>query len=204
MWMPLGSMPVVAYSLKAFASCSDIRQIVLVVAKEKLQQGRELVEQLGVPALVCEGGARRQDSVQNGLAVIESEGVVAIHDGARPLVTSSIIDDCYRAAEQSGAAVAAVPVKDTIKQVSPEGWVESTLVRSKLWAVQTPQAFLLDLIRKAYATLDREVTDDAAAVELFGHPVRVVMGSPLNFKLTTRDDLVIARSLLDGTQDKVG
>ncbi|MGI5835343.1 MAG: 2-C-methyl-D-erythritol 4-phosphate cytidylyltransferase [Chloroflexota bacterium] len=199
-WMPLGPMPVVAYSLRAFASCSNVGQVVLVVAKDKLEKGRELVKQMGVPALVCEGGARRQESVQNGLALISGGGTVAIHDGARPLVSSSIIDACYRAAEQNGAAIAAVPVKDTIKQVSPEGWVESTLVRSKLWAVQTPQAFLIDLIRRAYAALDREVTDDAAAVELLGHPVRVVMGSPLNLKLTTREDLAIARSLLNDAQ----
>ncbi len=196
-WMRLGPLPVVAHSINAFAECPRVRRIVLVVSRERMEQGRDLVARLGVPAIVCEGGERRQDSVQRGLDAVAESGLVAIHDGARPLVTPALIERCYETAEQDGAAVAAVPVRDTVKRASPDGWVTETLDRSALWAVQTPQVFLVDLIRRAYQRLDREVTDDAAAVELLGHPVRVVPGDPLNLKLTTRDDLVVARALVE-------
>lgn len=196
-WLPLGPLPVVGHSLRAFAACSSISRIVAVVSRERLEQGRELVAQLGVPALVCEGGERRQDSVENGLALVQQDGFVAVHDGARPMVTPTLIEACFEAAERDGAAIAAIPVRDTVKRVSPVGWVEETLDRAALWAVQTPQVFLVDLIRRAYRALDREVTDDAAAVELLGHPVRVVLGSPLNLKLTTPEDLAVARALME-------
>jgi len=195
-WMPLGNMPVVAHSIAAFAAVKLVDRIVLVVSQDRLEQGRGLMAQLGVPALVCVGGERRQDSVRNGLALVGETGVVAIHDGARPLVSQALIEACYRAAALAGAAVAAIPVRDTVKRVTADGWVAETLDRSSLWTVQTPQLFRVELLRRAYDALDREVTDDAAAVELLGHPVRVVPGDPLNLKLTTMEDMVVARAVL--------
>ncbi len=198
-WLPLGGLPVVAYSLKAFAACPGVSRLVLVVGRERVERGRELVSQLGIPATVCEGGERRQDSVQNGLDALGDEEIVAIHDGARPLVTVDLIEACYRAAERDGAAIPAVAVKDTVKRATADLWVAETVDRAGLWAVQTPQVFRTALVRTAYAELDREVTDDSAAVELLGHPVRIVPGDPRNLKLTTPEDLVVARALVEET-----
>ena len=200
-WMPLCSMPVVAHSLKAFKACAGVECIILVVGRDKLDRARSLVDGLGVDAIVCEGGNRRQDSVANGLALLDGGGLVAIHDGARPMVTSTLIESCYEEAEIHGAAVAAIPVRDTIKKVTRDGWVYETLDRASLWAVQTPQVFLVDLIRSAYGSLYEEVTDDAAAVERLGHPVKIVQGSPFNLKLTTREDLLLARALMGDLEE---
>lgn len=195
-WLPLGEYPVVAYSLRAFAACSRLDRLVLVVSRERMETARELAGRLGIPAQVQEGGERRQDSVQRGLDAVRDEELVAIHDGARPLVTPHLIEACYQAAERDGAAVPAVPMRDTIKRISADGWVMGTVERTGLWAVQTPQVFRTALIRRAYESLDRDVTDDSAVVELLGHPVRVVLGDPNNLKLTTPDDLVFARALV--------
>ncbi len=195
-WLPLGDLPVVAYSVLAFAGCLARGSLVVVVSPHNLKLGRDLLSRLEVDGTVCSGGQRRQDSVQRGLEAVGDVDLVAIHDGARPLVSRTLIEACYAAAERDGAAVAAVPVRDTLKRVSADGWVGETVDRSGLWAVQTPQTFRADLIRGAYRSLDREVTDDAAAVELLGHPVRVVPGDPRNLKLTTREDLELARALL--------
>ncbi len=197
-WLSLGGLPVVAYSLRAFAAVPSVERLVLVVSPERMGLGRELVARMNLPAVVCPGGERRQDSVRSGLGQI-GEGLVAIHDGARPLVSATLIDACYQAAERDGAAVPAVPIRDTVKRVSPDGWVSETVDRSGLRAVQTPQVFRAELIRMAYEGLDREVTDDAAAVELLGHPVRLVLGDPWNFKLTVREDLEVAEALIDSS-----
>lgn len=197
-WLPLGGLPVVAHSLRAFATCPSVERLILVVAPARMDRGRELVARLGIHATVCEGGERRQDSVRNGLDALPEEGLVAVHDGARPMVTPALIEACYRAAERDGAAVPAVAVRDTLKRASSDLWVVETVDRSNLWAVQTPQVFRTELIREAYARLDREVTDDAAAVELLGRPVRIVPGDPRNFKLTTPEDLEVASALVEG------
>ncbi len=199
-WLPLGSLPVVAYSLKAFAAVSAVRRLVLVVSRERVARGQELVAHLGIPALVCVGGEKRQDSVRNGLDALGDEDLVAIHDGARPLVSAKLIEACYQVAERDGAAIPAVPVRDTVKRASQDLWVTGTVDRSGLWAVQTPQAFRTELIRRAYQQLDRDVTDDAAAVELLGHPVRIVAGDPWNLKLTVRADMVVAQALIEEQQ----
>lgn len=196
-WLPLGGIPVVAYSLEAFAACPDVEMLVLVVGRDRLEDGRELAARLGISASVTEGGERRQDSVRRGLSLIGEAEIVAIHDGARPLVSPELIEVCYRAAERDGAAVPGIPLRDTVKRVSADGWVVETVDREGLWSVQTPQVFRAELIRRAYEALDGEVTDDAAAVEMMGHPVRVVPGDPLNVKLTTREDLEVARALVD-------
>ncbi len=195
-WLPLADLPVVAYSLKAFAAVPSVSRLVLVVSRERVERGRELVAHLGIPALVCEGGARRQDSVRNGLDALGEAELVAVHDGARPLVKSALIEACFEAAERDGAVVPAVAVRDTVKRASEELWVAETVDRAGLWAVQTPQVFKTELLCRAYDRLDREVTDDSAVVELLGHPVRIVPGDPWNFKLTVPEDMVVARALL--------
>lgn len=195
-WLPLGPMPVVAFSLRAFARHAS--RIVLVVGAERLTEARSLVQELGIDAEVCQGGERRQDSVLNGLRLLgDAVELVAIHDGARPFVTGQVIEGCYSTASRYGAAVAAVPLRDTIKRIASDGQsVETTVNREGLWAAQTPQTFRRELILGAYETLQEEVTDDAAAVEKIGYPVRIVPGDPHNMKLTTKEDLVIARAIV--------
>ena len=193
-WLPLGPLPVVAYSLRAFST--RVARLVLVVSRERLADARGLVSELGILAVVCEGGERRQDSVWQGLRAVGDVSLVAIHDGARPLVSDRLIDACYDVAARAGAAVAAVQVRDTLKRGRADGLVGATVDREALWAAQTPQAFRTDLLRRAYEALEGDVTDDAAAVERLGHPVRIVPGDPYNIKLTTREDLEVARTLI--------
>ncbi|HEX9017511.1 MAG TPA: 2-C-methyl-D-erythritol 4-phosphate cytidylyltransferase [Chloroflexota bacterium] len=193
-WLPLGPMPVLAYSLLAFSQHAS--RLALVVSSERVSDGRQLVQELGIRATVCPGGERRQDSVLNGLRAIGEVGLVAIHDGARPLVGARIIEECYTAAWRDGAAIAAVPVRDTLKRESGAQRIGETVSRDGLWAAQTPQTFRRELILRAYEALEGDVTDDASAVERLGMPVVLVPGDPYNFKLTTREDLEAARALV--------
>ena len=145
------------------------------------------------------GGETRQDSVFNGLQSLPSDAdFVIVHDGVRPFVTDDIIDSCLEAAEEWGAAVAAVPVKDTIKVADADGFIVDTLNRSRLWAVQTPQSFKKDLLLKAHQRARQarlNVTDDATLVEQLGFRVRLIAGSHRNLKVTTAEDLLIAETL---------
>ncbi len=193
-WLPLGPMPVLAYSLLAFAP--HAARVVLVVGTDRLKDARTLLLEIGLVATVCEGGERRQDSVLNGLRAAGDAALVAIHDGARPLVSERLIEECFAAAARDGAAIAALPLRDTVKRATATGTVQGTVDREGLWAAQTPQVFRMELIREAYEELADDVTDDAAAVERLGHPVRLVAGDPYNLKLTTRDDLAVARALI--------
>ena len=194
-WLPLGPMPVVAYSLRAFAMRAS--RIVFVVGAGRLRDAQLLTQELGIRCVVCEGGERRQDSVRNGLSALGDVPLVAIHDGARPLVSDRLIEECYAVANREGAALAAVPLRDTVKRLAPDGQhVGSTVSRDGLWAAQTPQVFRTDIIRRAYEALTEDVTDDAAAVERLGFPVRIVLGDPYNIKLTTKEDLTVARAMI--------
>ncbi|HJX12601.1 MAG TPA: 2-C-methyl-D-erythritol 4-phosphate cytidylyltransferase, partial [Dehalococcoidales bacterium] len=145
---------------------------------------------------VCLGGKRRQDSVAAGLKRLKKCDWVIIHDGARPLVTVDLIERGLEAARETGAAVAAVPVTDTIKVVDSNETVYQTPLRHFLRAVQTPQIFRHDIIARAYARPDIDVTDDATLVERAGYEVRLYPGSADNIKITTRDDLARAELLL--------
>jgi 2-C-methyl-D-erythritol 4-phosphate cytidylyltransferase len=152
-------------------------------------------------AEVVDGGAERFDSVANALARVPA-GVefVAVHDAVRPLTPAAVIDAVFAAAREHGAAVAAVPVADTLKRVDAETKrVTGTVPRAGLWQAQTPQALRRDWLADAYARRAEwtaGVTDDAQAVEALGHPVVVVPGSPVNFKITTREDLDLAEAVL--------
>jgi 2-C-methyl-D-erythritol 4-phosphate cytidylyltransferase len=200
-WAMLGGKPLLAQSISVFEQSGLVDDIVLVLAQEALAQGARLCEQEGwqhIRALVP-GGAWRRDSVLAGLAALSPiPSYVLIHDGARPFVTAALIEQGLAAARQHGAAVAAVPVKDTIKRAGPDGLVLETLDRAALWSVQTPQVFAYDLILTAHRTTDPtwDATDDAALVERTGHPVALFMGAYENIKITTPDDLLIAEARL--------
>ncbi len=156
-------------------------------------------EKLNVPFSVVPGGERRQDSVRAGLACLRPEAeLVAIHDAVRPFVAPAIIAGALDAAEATGAAIVATPMKPTVKRVAG-GLIAATVDRRGLWCAQTPQVFRRRLILDAYAAAERDgldATDDAQLVERLGHPVAIVPGSDLNLKITTPEDLALAEAIV--------
>lgn len=194
----LGDKPVLAWSIEALQRCDKVDRIVLVNS----QSNKEPVECLVMDrkwtkvADVCTGGRRRQDSVAAGLKLLGKCGWVIIHDGARPMLTQDLIERGLKAAEETGAAAAAVPVTDTIKLVGDDQIVIGTPPRSNLWAVQTPQVFRSAIIKKAYQQAQEDVTDDATLVEQIGGKVKLYLGSYENLKITTPRDLALAELLL--------
>ena len=190
--------PILSKVITVFNDCTSVDEIVIVLAKKSLEQGRKLIKDHHWRKViaVCPGGPRRQDSVKEGLRRLTDCEWVVIHDGARPCICADLIERGLIAARESGAAIAGVPVKDTIKIVSRRGFVQQTPTRQSLWAAQTPQVFRYDLIAEAYRQADDEVTDDAALVEKLGHRVEVYMGSYHNIKVTTPEDLAVAEVFL--------
>jgi 2-C-methyl-D-erythritol 4-phosphate cytidylyltransferase len=194
----LAGRPVISYVLAAFDDCKSVDQIILVVNEKSLDACRKLLakEKLSKPIDICVGGKRRQDSVAAGLKKLKDCDWVIIHDGARPLVTKEIIEAGLKAAQETGAAAAAVPVTDTIKLAGDDRIVLETPVRQNLWAVQTPQLFRFDIITEAYRRAKGEATDDASLVEQAGYKVKLYMGSYDNIKITNNNDLLIAEALI--------
>ncbi|MBT4513174.1 MAG: 2-C-methyl-D-erythritol 4-phosphate cytidylyltransferase [Chloroflexi bacterium] len=194
----LDGKPLLAKVIEVFQECDSIDEIIVVLGQENLERTQQMTSQNGWSKVSsqCLGGARRQDSVNEGLKRLNNCQWVIIHDGARPLVTSDIIMKGLAEAHGIGAAVAAVPVKDTIKMTSEEGFVRDTPLRDNLWAVQTPQVFRSDLIIQAHSQITEEVTDDATMVEKLGHEVKLYMGSYQNIKITTPEDLALAEIIL--------
>ncbi|GIW07040.1 MAG: 2-C-methyl-D-erythritol 4-phosphate cytidylyltransferase [Dehalococcoidia bacterium] len=191
----LAGAPLLAHTVAAFEASPVIDGIVLVLRSETATRGEALAAERGWKKLraVTVGGARRQDSVLAGVRRAEADWVL-IHDAARPLVTPEIIERGLEAARETGAAIAALPVRDTIKRVENDRII-ATVDRARLWAAQTPQVFRTELIELALES-DRDVTDDAAAVEALGVPVRVFLGSERNLKVTTAADLALAEAIL--------
>jgi len=200
----VGGKPLLAHTLTAFDVCRGVDRVVLVLSPENMERGRELVAEAGFSkvVVVCQGGERRQDSVRNGLEALASCQWVVVHDGARPLVTAELIERGLEAAKETGAAIAALPIRDTIKEVKPPGLIGRTLSRGQLWAAQTPQVFRYDILREAHQRAQGEATDDAALVEKLGYQVKVFEGSPRNIKVTTAADLALVEALL--AQGRVG
>ena len=195
---PLLASPLIAHTLDRFEECPVVHEIVLVLADDSVPRGIDLVSARGYRkvARVVAGGARRQDSVRNGLLALSPCDLVMVHDGARPVVDAAMLERGAAAAAEHGAAVAGVPAKDTIKRVGPGLVVEDTPDRSLLWQAQTPQVFRMDLLTEAHASCEGDFTDDAAMVESLGHAVRMFEGSYENIKVTTSGDLVIAEAFL--------
>jgi 2-C-methyl-D-erythritol 4-phosphate cytidylyltransferase len=205
--------PLLTFPLIAFEQCKDVDEIILVAREDRQAAYQTLAETNKISKLtkVVSAGAERQDSVWNGLKAVSSKSeIVSIHDGARALVTGDIITRCINVARRSGAAIPASRAKDTIKQAAPlqkghDLQIAGTLDRSTLWAAQTPQTFRTDLIKKAYEPIIHQkvmITDDAAAVERLGHPVSLVECDPLNFKVTTPEDMLLAELLLSNRKPK--
>lgn len=199
----IAGQPMLAHTLRAFQDCGAVDEIVLVVQHERAPDAHALIHDFGLTkvAAVVAGGENRQDSVRNGLALV-SPGcdIVAVHDGARPLVTSEVISATVDAARTHGAAIAAVPVVDTIKSSVDGSLIIGTLDRDELYAVQTPQTFQRAIIEEAFESAYADGwsgTDDASMVERLGIPVRLVWGSYENIKVTTAVDLVAAEAIMN-------
>ena len=197
---PLGGRALLAWPLYTCQRCRQIRRVILVVNQANLDRARDLVVDEGFSKVtaIVPGGVERQQSVAAGLAQVGDCKWVVIHDGARPLLTEALIEQGLEAAARSGAAVAAVPVTDTIKLADDDNFVMGTPPRDKLWAVQTPQVFRFDIISRAHRQAAGPATDDAALVEQAGYKVRLYMGSYDNIKVTTPGDLALAEILLMG------
>lgn len=197
MWALIHGKAVLARTVEAFINCDAIHHIVIVLNKKSLKQGRLLKKELGSAKKItlCAGGLRRQDSVAAGLAKLSECRWVVIHDGARPLVTTGLIERCLEAARETGAAIAAVPITDTVKIVK-NNKVKQTVPRHVLWAAQTPQVFRYDIITEAHSKVTSDATDDASLVEQIKYKVVICPGAKDNIKITTPDDIIIAESLL--------
>ncbi len=194
----VGGMPLLARTLAAFEGCPSVDQIILVASEANLDRCWKLVRSYGFKKVteLVPGGARRQDSVQQGLDQVKDSTWVLIHDGVRPFIDDELIAAGIEAAREYGASVAAVPVKDTIKVVNADRLVRNTPKRETLWAAQTPQVFRIDVIRGAYRDAFGDVTDDAMLLERLGQPVTVYQGSYENIKITTPEDLDLAECIL--------
>ena len=199
----LDGRPVWRRSLDLFLSRSDVCQCVLVAAPADRERFAAVM--IGERVRVADGGAERFESVANALALTTSEAdFVAVHDAARPYATQAMIDDVFSRAAETGAALLAVPVSDTVKRDDGAGRVRDTIPRQGLWLAQTPQVFRRDWLLDAYArraAFGPTITDDAQLVEAAGHAVHLVPGSAANLKITTREDLGLAEAILRGRRE---
>lgn len=195
--LEIGSKTVIKRSVEAFLSVSDIDEIIVVARAQDIDIYSELLTDERISFVI--GGATRQQSVKNAVETVDDAHLIIIHDGARPLIKCEDIEKTIRAAEEFSAAAVGVFVKDTIKIVDKQGFVESTPDRSTLFAVQTPQIFDFDLYKSAMRKADEQgldFTDDCQLVELCGGKVKMVEGSYSNIKITTPDDIALAENLL--------
>ncbi|SHE45912.1 2-C-methyl-D-erythritol 4-phosphate cytidylyltransferase [Clostridium fallax] len=196
-FIEINNKPIIYYTLKAFKQCKSIDQIVLVLPKDEIEYcKREVLKKYCLDVdFIVEGGNERQDSVYNGLNVLEHCDVVLIHDGARPFVSERIIKEGIKYAKEYNAAAPGVMPKDTIKIKSKDGFSKETPERSNLVAVQTPQCFNYKLIKECHEKIRKEkvmVTDDTMVVEYFNNKVYLFEGDYTNIKITTPEDLILA------------
>ncbi|MBU8908643.1 2-C-methyl-D-erythritol 4-phosphate cytidylyltransferase [Desertibacillus haloalkaliphilus] len=200
-FIELEGKPVIIHTLAIFEADENCKEIIVVANQRETEQVKSLLvaHKLSKATKIVAGGSERQQSVYNGLKAVEESEIVLVHDGARPFVEEKHLNNLVNKAKTIGAATLAVPVKDTIKRVDADFVVE-TMERSSLWAIQTPQAFHLSLIKQAHK--EAEIanflgTDDASLVEQSGQAVAIVSGDYLNIKLTTPEDLVFAKAIME-------
>lgn len=202
-YLPVDGKPVLARTLSIFQLSPDIDDIVLVTPEEDIHAvGHMILEPWKITKVrhVLAGGKQRQDTVRNGLGVIEDDvDIVLIHDAVRPFISGGVIHRVVREAEKYGAVTVGMPVKDTVKKVDQDGWILETLNRQILWMTQTPQAFKRSVIQAAYRKADDDQfygTDDASLVERMGFRVKMIEASYENIKITTPEDLLLAEILI--------
>lgn len=203
-FVPLLGEPMVVHTLRAVEACARIDRIVVVVPAEGIDQMRGMARAAGLSRVgeIVPGGRERQDSVLQGLNQVSDEGLVVVHDGARPLVRPEVLAGVVNAANETGAASAGVPVRETVKAVQ-SGDATGTVDHESLWIAHTPQGFRAALLKKAHLRAREDGfrgSDDAVLVERLGHKVRMVEDSPTNLKITVPEDLRLAETLLGQTQ----
>lgn len=206
-FITIRDVPLLVLCMKMLAETGMVRRVIVVTRAWEITETERMLKEYqpdffpDINWQVTAGGRERQDSVANGLALVTDEsGYVAVHDGARPFAGTEVFARTFARAKEFGAAIAAVPLKDTVKVVDARGIVVSTPERSSLCAVQTPQIFEINVLRKGYDFLKEHpvaVTDDASLVEASGHPVAVAEGSYENIKVTTPEDLLLAEKILE-------
>lgn len=207
-FLEIKDRPLFAYTLEQFQKHAQIDEIVLVTREEDIAHCWQVIHKEGLTKVtrVVAGGKERQDSVYEGLLVLDEETEwVVIHDGARPLISQATISKVLQAAMENEAAIVGVPAKDTIKLVNPDLTVQMTPPRDQLWHVQTPQVFRKELVMRAYAkaaALGWQGTDDASLVEKLGVPVYMVKGEYNNIKITTPEDFAFLFEALRGQVKK--
>jgi 2-C-methyl-D-erythritol 4-phosphate cytidylyltransferase len=208
-YLSLAGRPILSHTLLVFDRCRGINEIFLVVPGEDLDFCYKhilLPLTLQKKINLIPGGPERQDSVYNGLlAITDKKSIVVIHDGVRPFVQPGHITACINGARHYGACVMGIPVYDTLKRVNDSGWIDKTIKRDTIWLVQTPQAFQYERIVLAHERARKDGyfgTDDALLVERLGKNVKMIQGSRYNIKITTREDLVLAKAILE-TEAKV-
>ena len=202
-FLQIGGREILARTLEVFEGCVAIDDVWVVVAAELCTACQStIVERYGFRKIrgVIAGGTTRQESVWRGLQqVTDAVDLIVVHDGVRPFVTELLLQQTLDHASRYGAAIAAVPLKDTLKRVSTSGTVEATVPRERLWRVQTPQAFQHALLRRAFQHAWRQglqATDEAGLIEALGYPVQIVPSYEHNIKITTPDDLVFCATFL--------
>jgi 2-C-methyl-D-erythritol 4-phosphate cytidylyltransferase len=195
---PVRGTPVLAHAVRAFMAAKEITRVIVVCPEERFRLLHDLAG--AKPLDRIDGGAQRQDSVANGMSLLGPEDlIVAVHDGARPLVRPESIDECIAAARQYGAATLARALTDTIKKADSEGFARYNVDRSGLWAMETPQVFRTSLLRRAYVALAEKqltVTDEVSAVEAMGISTKLVTSPFPNLKITVPADIHLAAALM--------
>lgn len=197
-FIEVGGLPILMRTIKAFYQYSQEIKIIVVIPGEHFTLWHKLVlnHHFNIPCQLVKGGETRFESVKNGLHSMENEGLVAIHDGVRPFVTSQLIDQCYISAQKNGSGVAAVIPKDSIRELTELG--NRTVIRNQYRLIQTPQTFEMSIIKQAYlSTADIDFTDDASVAENAGIKISLVDGDYRNIKITTPEDIKIAQALLE-------
>ncbi len=200
-FLSLNGKPLLFHTLQAFSKSGAVDGVILVVPEAELAAA-EATWPVEFPIVkrVVAGGAQRQDSVRNGFDALDADtDIVMTHDGVRPFVTGDLIRAVAEAAGKHGAALAAIPVSDTLKHADPDGVVTRTVDREGVWRIQTPQAFRYDTLKQAYDKAERDRyygTDEGAIVEHLGQQVHIVRGSELNIKITQAEDLILAEAIL--------
>ena len=192
----LNGKPVFAYSLETFGKNKQISNLVVVVNKDIKAEIENYIVKNKITAKVVLGGETRQESVEAGLANCDGD-VVVIHDGARPLIDDKVINDVIESAKMCGASTTYIPETDTVTRISKDGCIDEFLDRNIIAKIQTPQAFMLELIKKAHQNArGNNATDDASLVKALGHDVKLVLGSKKLTKITTIEDIKYLEGLL--------
>ncbi|PKG24524.1 2-C-methyl-D-erythritol 4-phosphate cytidylyltransferase [Niallia nealsonii] len=200
LFLTIDEAPIFIHTLKVFEQDSNCSRIWLVINPEEKQQMQEWIANFDIQKIagLVAGGIERQYSIYNAIKLLGNSAIVLVHDAARPFINENQIKQLTEVAKENGAAVLAVPIKDTVKKVSGD-IVDETVDRSSLWAIQTPQAFRISILKEAYEQAFKDSflgTDDASLVERLGKEVKIVLGDYDNIKLTTPEDLYFAEAII--------